>query len=123
MRQNDGIFFSTAPFSKSMTKCLNCHYHFALPPLSMAHNENDVFTEASVLSIAPSHSSLSSSAGIPAHVEKLSKKPVSAFTKSEAVCICVCGLRENSLLNPFLRFTMYMHAHLAVCKTYSCTCL
>lgn len=36
--------FFSAPCSKSVTKRLNCHYHFVLPPLFMVHNENDVFT-------------------------------------------------------------------------------
>ena len=44
-----GWFFFSAPSSESVTKRLNCHYHFVLPPLSLLHNGNDVFTAASQL--------------------------------------------------------------------------
>lgn len=78
----------------SVTKRLNCHYHFVLPPLSLVHNENDVFTAASLLLVLSLSLSLSlylplysPSSGIPAQLERLSKKPVSASTE----CVCVCA--------------------------------
>lgn len=41
--------FFSVPSSESVTKRLNCHYHFVLPPLSLVHNGNYVFTAALLL--------------------------------------------------------------------------
>lgn len=82
----------SAPSSKSVTKRLNCHYCFMVPPLSLIHNENNVFTAALMFFLLSRSLSLSSSSGIATQFERLSKMPVSAST----VCVCVHTLHTST---------------------------
>lgn len=82
----------SAPSSKSVTKRLNCHYRFMVPPLSLIHNENNVFTAALMFFLLSRSLSLSSSSGIATQFERLSKMPVSAST----VCVCVHTLHTST---------------------------
>lgn len=86
------FFFYSVSSSESMTKRLNCHYHFVLPPLSLVHNGNDVFTAALLLLLL----SLSLLIWHPCTVREAVQEANVSIYSLLAVCVCMC---ENGLLS------------------------